>query len=63
MQDDDNDRTKELERMSQIYKGASITISAAKATHSEQGFLQNRDILHAYVATYDFRWTDRLEVD
>jgi len=39
--------------MSQIYKGASISIAAAWATNGEHGFLQGRHLGHAYVQTYE----------
>ncbi len=42
IQDSEEDQEKEIGRMSEIYKNAYVTISAAKATSSEEGFLEPR---------------------
>jgi len=42
VQDDSKDKEKELKNMANIYKSALFTISAAKATHCDVGFLDER---------------------
>lgn len=42
LQDSPDDISREISRMSQIYKSAIVTISAAKASHCDQGFLEPR---------------------
>jgi hypothetical protein len=48
VQDDDTDVAKELEKMSSIYYGATLTISAASAERSSEGFLGDRVLSKAY---------------
>jgi hypothetical protein len=48
VQDDDYDCAKELAKMSDIYYGASLTISAASAERSSEGFLGDRALSKAY---------------
>ncbi|CZR59390.1 uncharacterized protein PAC_09282 [Phialocephala subalpina] len=48
VQDNDEERERELSKMAQIYSRALLTISAAKAEHADEGFLQERDIGQAY---------------
>jgi Heterokaryon incompatibility protein (HET) len=43
IQDDPDDRAKEIAKMPQIYKKAYCTISTASAGASHQGFLQSRE--------------------
>jgi hypothetical protein len=53
VQDDDKEQMRELGKMSEIYKGAFITISAARAARSNEGFLQGRDVRDTYGATFE----------
>lgn len=53
IQDDKDDRQTELSKMAQVFARALVTISAASATHSAQGFLQPRNVRQAYYATYE----------
>jgi hypothetical protein len=48
VQDDDTDVAKELGKMSSIYYGATLTISAASAERSSEGFLGDRVLSKAY---------------
>lgn len=48
VQNDPIDVKSELAKMASIYKGATITISAASANDSTEGFLKNRDLKRAY---------------
>jgi hypothetical protein len=48
IQDDKQDVATELAKMSSIYQGASLTISAASAKHSSEGFLGDRVLSKAY---------------
>ena len=48
VQDDQADKNREVQRMAQIYSGASLVISAARARSSNEGFLQPRDLTRAY---------------
>lgn len=54
IQDSDDDKAREINKMPQIYKGAIITISAAIAKDCGEGFLQDRgevqDILNSVFA-------------
>ena len=42
VQDDTDDKTKEVAKMGDIYSGAFVTISAASASSAQEGFLQDR---------------------
>ena len=53
VQDDEKDRAQEISKMSMIYTGASLTISAAKADDSKQGFLQERDLVRSYGTIFE----------
>ncbi|RDW89705.1 hypothetical protein BP6252_01737 [Coleophoma cylindrospora] len=44
IQDNDDDKTKELKKMAQIYKDSFICIIAAKAPSSRSGFLASSDV-------------------
>jgi hypothetical protein len=46
--DDDDDCTKELAKMTSVYQKAALTISAASAENSDQGFLKDRTLSKAY---------------
>lgn len=48
VQDDSVDVESEMSKMASIYRGATITISAASASDSTEGFLKNRDLKKAY---------------
>lgn len=48
VQNDPIDVKSELAKMASIYRGATITISAASANDSTEGFLKNRDLKRAY---------------
>lgn len=48
VQDDSQDVASEISKMGSIYGGATITISAASANDSTEGFLGNRDLTKAY---------------
>jgi hypothetical protein len=48
IQDDPEDQASEVTKMASIYRGATITISAASAEDSTQGFLGDRDLARAY---------------
>ncbi|KAJ2897351.1 HET-domain-containing protein [Zalerion maritima] len=43
IQDDDEDKQKEMAKMTSIYSSAYVTISAARASSSSEGFLHPRD--------------------
>jgi hypothetical protein len=53
VQDNEEDRAQEVSKMSQVYTGASLTISAAMADNSEQGFLQDRDLIRSYGTIFE----------
>lgn len=44
VQDETHDVTQEVIRMGDIYRGATLVISAARAKHSDEGFLVTRDL-------------------
>jgi hypothetical protein len=48
VQDDDEDKASEIAKMGSIYRGAVLTISAASAVRSTDGFLQDRTFEQAY---------------
>jgi hypothetical protein len=48
IQDDVQDCATELAKMSSVYHGATLTISAARAEHSSEGFLGDRVLSKAY---------------
>ncbi|KAK8112933.1 hypothetical protein PG984_013459 [Apiospora sp. TS-2023a] len=58
IQDDDNDKVIEIERMSQVYRGASLTISASRAAHCDEGFLQRRNLKKQYLDVYQLPWRE-----
>lgn len=47
IQNDENDKAKEINQMGQYYKNATITISACKTSSVNDGFLEDRPIRHA----------------
>ncbi|KAF5614159.1 het-domain protein [Fusarium subglutinans] len=56
VQDWKEDKSKEISKMWQIYQGATIVISAALASHSDQGFLHERDLESCYLSTWAIQW-------
>ncbi|VTT68168.1 unnamed protein product [Fusarium fujikuroi] len=56
VQDCEEDKSKEISKMWQIYQGATIVISAALASHSDQGFLHERDLESCYLSTWAIPW-------
>ncbi|KAF5241554.1 hypothetical protein FANTH_9065 [Fusarium anthophilum] len=56
VQDWEEDKSKEISKMWQIYQGATIVISAALASHSDQGFLLERDLESCYLSTWAIPW-------
>jgi hypothetical protein len=44
IQDSQEDKDKEISKMWQTYRNATVTISASRASHSDQGFLHKRDL-------------------
>ncbi|KAM0323369.1 hypothetical protein ACHAPQ_008743 [Fusarium lateritium] len=42
--------------MWQIYHNATVVISAAKASHADQGFLHERDLESCYLSTWAIPW-------
>ncbi|KAK8105047.1 HET-domain-containing protein [Apiospora kogelbergensis] len=58
IQDDDHDKATEIARMSQVYRGASLTISASRAAHCDEGFLHKRDLEAQYLDVYQLTWRE-----
>ncbi|KAM0235598.1 hypothetical protein ACHAP5_009651 [Fusarium lateritium] len=56
VQDCEADKNKEISKMGQIYHNATIVISAAKASHADQGFLHERDLASCYLSTWAIPW-------
>ncbi|PNP61080.1 hypothetical protein FNYG_14168 [Fusarium nygamai] len=56
VQDSKEDKGKEISKMWQIYQNATIVISAALASHSNQGFLHERDLKSCYLSTWAIPW-------
>jgi hypothetical protein len=53
IQDDEDDFSRELSTMAQVYRHATVTISAATATHCQQGFLEPRQkVLQIHNASF-----------
>ncbi|KAH7319033.1 heterokaryon incompatibility protein-domain-containing protein [Rhexocercosporidium sp. MPI-PUGE-AT-0058] len=53
IQNDENNKAKEINQMGQYYKNATITISACKTSSVNDGFLEDRPIRHAcYLPMY-----------
>ncbi|KAF5660345.1 het-domain-containing protein [Fusarium circinatum] len=52
VQDWEEDKSKEISKMWQIYQNATIVISAALASHGDQGFLHERDLESCYLSTW-----------
>jgi hypothetical protein len=53
VQDDKEEVKREIRKMSDIYMRAFVTISAATASHSDEGFLQKCKLSECYVAIYE----------
>jgi hypothetical protein len=51
----ENDKRNELRKMASIYCGASVVLSAARAGHSEEGFLHERKLGEIYGAVFELR--------
>jgi hypothetical protein len=47
IQDNENDKAKELDQMGKYYKNSTITISACKTSNVNDGFLEDRPLEHA----------------
>lgn len=62
-QDDPEDCAIEIAKMSNIYKGATITISAARAKECSEGFLGDRDLLKTYGRQFRLPYRHRSEYD
>ncbi|KAF5548772.1 het-domain-containing protein [Fusarium phyllophilum] len=56
VQDWEEDKSREISKMWQIYRSATIVISAALASHSDQGFLHERDLESCYLSTWAIPW-------
>ncbi|KAF5684282.1 hypothetical protein FDENT_6787 [Fusarium denticulatum] len=56
VQDWEEDKSKEISKMWQIYQSATVVISAALASHSDQGFLHERDLESCYLSTWAIPW-------
>ncbi|KAF5660230.1 hypothetical protein FHETE_9059 [Fusarium heterosporum] len=56
IQDCPEDKNQEIAKMWQIYQNASVVISAATASHSDQGFLHERDLSSCYLDTWAIPW-------
>ncbi|KAH7232238.1 heterokaryon incompatibility protein-domain-containing protein [Fusarium redolens] len=56
IQDCEKDKNKEISKMWQIYQNATIVISGATASHSDQGFLHERDLRSCYLSTWAIPW-------
>ena len=58
VQDDDEEKASEMARMSEVYEGATLTISASRAAHCDGGLLHRRDLKAHYVELYELPWGD-----
>lgn len=56
VQDWEEDKSKGISKMWQIYRSATVVISAALASHSNQGFLHERDLKSCYLNTWAIPW-------
>ena len=61
VQDDDADKNRELPIMDQIYAGAFLTISAARAGKADYGFLQPRNLKQCYGTLCRVRYRKSVE--
>jgi hypothetical protein len=52
IQDDPEDCASEIAKMSSVYRGSTITISAASAKDCTEGFLQDRDLVRVYSSLF-----------
>ena len=53
IQDDEDDKNREIAKMSRIYGNSTVTISAARAERCTDGFLQERDLTACYKQVYE----------
>ncbi|KAH8657377.1 heterokaryon incompatibility protein-domain-containing protein [Ilyonectria robusta] len=53
VQDDDYERNHQLDRMVEFYKQADVLVSAASASHCDEGFLKLRDADKCYGSIYE----------
>jgi hypothetical protein len=60
IQDDDEDKSREIPEMPKIYGNSSVTIIASRASHVGEGFLQDRDVtsIHAGSSEVQYRGPD-----
>jgi hypothetical protein len=54
IQDDPMDCASEMSKMASIYRGATVTISAASTKDNTEGFLGDRDLMKAYGDVFEF---------
>jgi hypothetical protein len=59
IQDDPEDSAVELAKMSSVYLGSTLTISAASAKDSMEGFLRDRDLKTAYGSLFQLPYYPR----
>lgn len=67
IQDDDDDKANEISRMHDIYKAAFVTLIAASASRSTEGFLQDKSGFLSYPrapkVSLRWRWSEDLVSD
>lgn len=56
IQDDEDDKEREVKRMDQIYRGASITLVAARAKKVSEGFLMHRNPSQCYGTVFEVQY-------
>jgi hypothetical protein len=59
IQDEEEDKSKEITQMPQIYKNTYVTITAASARSSDDGFLQVRDVLCEHLDVFKLPYVTR----
>ncbi|KAL5592689.1 hypothetical protein FOBRF1_013715 [Fusarium oxysporum] len=58
VQDDPEDMNEEMSHMGRIYQNAAVTISASRASHSNEGFLHERTLETTDKNTFAIRWSN-----
>lgn len=56
--DDEEEKGRDMGKTWQVYAGATLTISASRVSHCDEGFLQQRELRWLYGEVYKLPWRE-----